>query len=76
METYIIAKHNGLIIRITLEESDDDLWTAIHEQYGHDVFELLDESEIIDVLDDKDLYDWDLKFEPYDRQYLAKFLAE
>lgn len=76
MTAYIIAKHNGLIIRMALEESDDDLWIAIEKQYGREVHDLLDESDILDILEEENLYGWDLKFEPSDREYLAKFLAQ
>lgn len=76
MTAYIIAEHNGLIIRMALEETDDDLWIAIEKQYGKAVHDLLDESDILDILDEENLYSWDLKFEPSDREYLAKFLAQ
>lgn len=78
MTTYVFAYHKNLMLRLALNDTDDDLWTAIHEQYGHDVFELLEEGEVVDVINDSypNTYKWDLKFEPSDWQYLAKYLAE
>lgn len=78
MTSYVFVYHKNLMLRMALDETEDDLWTAIHIQYGHDVFELLDEGEVVDVVKDyyPNFYNWDLKFEPSDREYLAKYLAE